>query len=69
MNIYGFKKGMILTAGISFLTIAIECVKNKQYELAIALGFLGFGLLSLFTYLTESQATERVIAYIKKKEH
>jgi len=68
MKAYGFKKGLLLTFAISFLSIAVDLLKKAEYILAGLLGVIGFGLLCLFVYLIEEQAVESAVQAISLRK-
>jgi len=68
MKAYGFKKGLLLTFAISFLSIAIDLLNKAQFILAGILGTIGFGLLCIFVYLMEKQTVESAVQAISLRK-
>jgi len=68
MRSYGFKKGLLLTLGISFLSTAIARAREQDYYLSAMLGIVGFGLICIFVYFVEKQAIHETILQLSAKK-
>lgn len=55
-------KGTLITAGVTFITEAINKLKSNQPYLALGLGILGFLFVVLFIILVEKQAEDRAFS-------